>query len=112
MRARACAKRARHSRSSRTRSGSGVGEAVAEAAGVGDPVTASSETEPLAFRGSGPLQEAQRPTRHALAGHACGGRIVVLADAAAVSVRAAAVAAEHQLVLMAFQEISGECGIA
>ena len=52
-----------------------------------------------------PLDQPERLTRDALAGHARGRRVVALAHAAAVAVAAAAIAAEDQLVLVARQEM-------
>src|SRR6266545_4163823 len=60
----------------------------------------------------GALQQGQGLARHALARHACGRGIVVLAHAAAAAVGAAAIAAEEQFVLMPLQKIRGEGGIA
>src|SRR5215471_889246 len=54
------------------------------------------------------LQDRQRLACDALASEPRGCRIIRLADAGPVTVRAAAVAPEEQLVLMALQEVGGE----
>src|SRR5689334_24407476 len=55
-----------------------------------------------------PFEETERFTRDTLPRHPRRGRIVVLADAAAMAVGAAAVAAEEQLVLMTLEKVLRE----
>src|SRR5260221_10001037 len=64
------------------------------------------------LRRRGFLEDRQRLARHALPRQTRRGGGVRLADAGAVAVSAAAIAAHHQLVLMALQEVGRERRIA
>ena len=58
------------------------------------------------------FEHGQRFARYALAAHTCRCRIVILADAAAVTILTGTIAAKHEFVLMARKEVRREFRIA